>query len=504
MKKNVRLDKITDIAAKRGFFFPTAEIYNGSAGFWTYGHLGAMMKHRWENIWRCFFLGLNDNFFEIEGSNILPRKVFEASGHLESFNDPLIECKSCRFRFRADHFIEDEMNIAVEGLTAEAMDKLVKDNKLKCPKCGSELDNVRMFNMMFPVSVGAVKEEKAYLSPETAQNPYLSFKREFFALREKLPMGLAVIGKAFRNELSPRQGFFRLREFTQAELQIFFDPAKLNESDRWPEIKGAKLRLLLAKDRENEKITEIACEEANKSLKLPKLYLVHMAMVQKFYLEALSIPKERFRFRELSEEERAFYNKIHFDIELNLETLGGFKEIGGVHYRGDYDLSHHQAHSKEKLEVFIDNKRFIPNVLELSFGVDRNIWALMDIFFKEEKERALFNFPKKIAPFDVAVFPLVNKDKLPEKAEQVYESLRQEFAVFFDAKGSIGRMYRRMDEVGCPYMITVDHQALKDGTVTIRNITDMKQIRVKINYLKETIDSLLQDKVEFAKAGKPV
>ncbi len=502
MKKNLKLDKITDIATKRGFFFPTAEIYNGPAGFWTYGHLGTIMKRRWENLWRCFFLGLHDNFFEIEGSNILPQKVFEASGHLESFNDPLIECKSCHFRFRADHFVEDELNISVEGLSAESMDKLVKDNMLKCPKCGSELEKVRWFNMMFPVSVGAVKEEKAYLSPETAQNPYIAFKREFFALREKLPVGLAVIGKAFRNELSPRQGFFRLREFTQAELQIFFDPAKINEAEHWSEVKDTKLRLFLVKDRKANKIIEMTCGEASKTLKLPEFYLYHMAMVQKFYLTSLKIPKERFRFRELSEEERAFYNKIHFDVELDLETLNGWKEVAGVHYRGSHDLERHQKYSKEKLEVFIDNKRFVPHVLELSFGVDRNIWALMDIFFKEEKERTLFTFPKLLVPFDVALFPLVNKDNLPKKAQEIYESLRSHFAVFFDSKGSIGRMYRRMDEIGCPYMITVDHQALKDDTVTIRTIEDMKQIRVKLKDLKETIDALLQGKIEFAKAGK--
>lgn len=503
MKQNPKLDKIINIATKRGFFYPTAEIYNGPAGFWTYGHLGTTMKRRFENLWRCYFLSLDDNYYEMEGSYILPKRVFESSGHLKNFNDPLTECKRCHFRFRADHLIEDELNVNVEGLTSDAMDKLILDNKLKCPKCGGELDKIKWFNMMFDVKVGATGEEIAYLSPETAQNPYLSFKRQFFALREKLPMGLAMIGRAFRNEVSPRQGFFRLREFTQAELQIFFNPDDLDKCKDWNEIKDYKLSLFLQQDRKSNKITQISCEEANKKLKLPKFYVYHLAKMQQFYLNSLKIPKNKFRFKELSSGERAFYNKIHFDAELYFETLNGFKECSGLHLRGSYDLTQHQKGSGENLEVNINNKKVLCNVLELSFGVDRNIWALLDIFFKEEKERTLFLFPKKLAPVDVAVFPLVNKDGLAEKSEEVYNKLKSEFVIFFDNKASIGRMYRRMDEAGCSHMITIDHQTLKDNSVTIRNIEDMKQVRVKISELNVILKKLLNDELEFNKAGKP-
>ncbi len=484
-----KAEKILNIATKRGFFYPTAEYYGAKAGFWTYGHLGTLMKHKWQNLWRKFFLSLNDNYYEIEGSSILPEKVFESSGHLKNFNDPLTECKQCHFRFRADQYLEDELKINVDGLSDIALNKLIKDNKLKCVKCGGPLTDVKWFNMMFDVKIGATGEDLAYLSPETAQNPFLSFKRQFLAQREKLPLGLAMIGKAFRNEIAPRQGFFRLREFTQAELQIFFDPADIETCESWDNIKKEKLRVLLAE--EKKKIVEITAEELQKKYELPKFYLYHMVKIQEFYLKVLEIPKEKFRFRELSKEERAFYNKIHFDIELDLETLGGFKEVAGLHFRGSYDLTKHQEGSGEKLEVTINEngttKRLIPNVLEVSFGVDRNIWALLDIFFKEEKERTLFTFSSKTAPIEVAVFPLVKKDKLPEKAREIYNLLKEHFTTSYDESGSIGRMYRRVDELGVSAMITIDHQTLKDKTITLRDRNSMKQIRVKT---KELVDVL--------------
>ncbi len=254
-----KLKEITNIAEKRGIFFPSAEIYGGKSGFYTYGHLGKLLKNRFEDLWRGYFL--EEGFWEIEGNSILPQAVFEASGHLKNFNDPLTECKSCHFRFRADQFVEDALKIKAEGLSVEDLDKLIKENKLKCPKCGSQqLTKAEWFNMMFPITIGAAgSKDISYLSPETAQNPYLSFKREFEALRRKLPFGLAMIGKAFRNEISPRQLFFRLREFTQAEVQIFFDPAELDTHTEWKRISGYKLLLQSVKDRKEDKVSEVSC-----------------------------------------------------------------------------------------------------------------------------------------------------------------------------------------------------------------------------------------------------
>ena len=492
-----KAEKIISIAAKRGFFFPSGEIYKEKAGFWTYGHLGTLMKQKWENLWRSYFLSLNPNYYEIDDVNILAKEVFESSGHLKHFNDPLTECKKCSTRFRADEILE-EHGINAQGLSDIELSKLIQKNKIKCPNCNSELSQVKFFNMMFELRVGATGKEIMYLRPETAQSPYLAFKREFLALREKLPMGLAVIGKAFRNEISPRQGFFRLREFTQAELQIFFDPDKINNAESFEDVEKYKI-IIKFDDKETK---EYSCKELNSKHQLPKFYIYHMAKVQQFYLEILKIQKKLFRFRELPEKERAFYNKIHFDIELNLETLDGFKEVSGLHYRGSHDLGGHQEGSKAKLEVIIDNKRFIPHVLELSFGVDRNIWALLDIFYKEEKERTLFNFPYKVSPIETAIFPLVKKDKLPEIAKSIFHELRQDLTATYDESGSIGRMYRRVDEIGCPFMITIDHGTLKNSDVTIRERETMQQIRVKISELKNILQKLLSNEIEFAKAGK--
>jgi len=236
---------------------------------------------------------------------------------------------------------------------------------------------------------------------------------------------------------------------------------------------------------------DIKCSE----LDLPKFYSYHLAKIQQFYLDVLKIPKEKFRFRELDEKERAFYNRIHFDIELNVESLNGFVECGGLHYRGDYDLKNH------KISVNYDGKNIYPYVLELSFGVDRNILALMDIFYKKEKERELFLFNRNITPVEVAVFPLVNKDNIPKKAEEIYELIKSDFSAFYDCKGSIGKMYRRMDEIGCVAMLTIDHDSLKNNDITLRDRNSMKQIRVKIKDLKETLNKFL-DGVELKKLSK--
>ena len=481
---------IMDIATKRGLIYPSSEIYGSKAGFWTYGSLGTKIKNKWQNLWRNFFLSLNTNFYEIDDCTIMPKKVFESSGHLKNFTDPLTECEKCHFRFRADQLLEDELKLDIAGLKEEALTKLIRDHKLKCPKCKGNLMDVRFFNMMFDIKVGATGDDIMYLRPESAQSPYLAFKREFEATRRKLPLGLAVIGRVYRNEISPRQGFFRLREFIQAELQIFFDPDKVNEHENWNEVKDESLIIF-----SDKKLKKITCKELNEKLKIPKFYLYHMTKVQEFYLQVLEIPEKLFRFRELNQEERAFYNKIHFDIELNLETLGGWKEAGGVHYRTDHDLGGHQKGSNTKLEVTIDEdnkvKRFIPHVLELSFGVDRNVWALLDIFYKEEKERTLFSFPNKLAPIDAAVFPLVNKDKLPEIAEKVFlELFKQGFTVFYDDSGSIGKRYRRQDEIGTKNSLTIDFDSIKQNDVTLRDRDTMQQVRIKIKDLKENLNKI--------------
>ncbi len=499
IKVGSKIDEITSISSKRGFFFQTANIYGGKAGFFTYGHLGKTLKSNWEELWRKNIVAIDDNFYEIQSNNILPEAVFRASGHIENFNDPMTECKKCHFRFRADQFLEDNKIENAGSLKVDDMTSIIKEKKLKCPKCGGELSEVKQFNMMFPVNVG-FNEERAYLSPETAQAAYLSFKEEFSATRGKLPLGLAIIDKAYRNEISPRQMFFRLREFSQAELQIFFDKEKINEHPFWAKVKRNKLRIKF--DDKNE-IEEKTCEELNTMNKIPKFYLYHASKVQDFYLKILGISKEKFRLRELGEAERAFYNKIHFDVEVMLDTLGGFKEIAGIHYRSDHDLVGHSKVSGKNLEVFYDGKKILPHVLELSFGVDRNIWTLLDNFYFVGKEGSMFKFPAILSPIKAAIFPIVKGKKFEKIAEAVISELKKEFNIIYDKTGSIGRRYARNDEVGTPFCITIDGDSIKNKDVTIRERDTGRQIRVKISILKETLEKLINSEIKFEKAGKP-
>ena len=484
----MKSDEIMDVALRRGFIFPSSEIYGGISGFYDYGHLGTLMRKKWENAWRRHYLGLNPNFFEIDATHIMPKNVFVGSGHLENFNDPLTECEKCHSRFRADHLVEEFLERSAEGMSSEEMSSLLKESNIPCPKCGGHLLDVRMFNMMFELSVGASGEsEIAYLRPETAQGAFLAFKRSFNALRGKLPMGLAIVGRAYRNEISPRQGFYRLREFNQAELQVFFDPDTIEDHPDFESIKDVKLRMFPLQNRASGDVDDVTASDLNTNFGIPKFYIYHLAKIQEFYLDKMKFPRELFRFRELSEEERAFYNKIHWDVEVYTESLGGFKEMGGLHYRTDHDLGGHQNASGERLDVNVDGKKFVPHVLELSFGVDRNFWTLLDVFYKDEGDRKVISLPKEVAPFRAGIFPLQKKEDLEKVAKKVYTDLKECYDVFYDDSGSIGRRYRRQDEIGTPFGITVDFQTLEDNTVTIRERDSMNQHRVKLDEIWKNI-----------------
>ena len=478
-------ESIEEIAKSRGFFWLSSEIYGGLGGFYDYGHIGSLLKKKWENLWRKYFLSLDENFYEIEPCNIMHENVFKASGHIDSFVDPIVKCKKCKKSERADHIIEEQLKESFEGLSAEELTKIIKKHNVKCPACGGELEEVGILNMMFPVKAG---DATAYLRPETAQGAYVNFLRCYEHLRRKIPFGLAIVGKAYRNEINPRNSLIRMREFTQAELQIFFDPSKMEKHEKFSEIEEKKLRIKFSGKNEEW----ILCGDLN----LPKMYVYYLQKIQHFYLDILKIPEEKFRFRELSEEERAFYNRIHFDIELKISGI--WREVGGLHYRTDHDLKGHEKISKQKMQISENGNKFMPHVLELSFGVDRNIYALLDVGYHEEKvkeeERIIFRLPKCVSPYDCAVFPLVSKDSLPERAKEVRKTLSSMFSVFYDESGSIGRRYRRMDEIGVSACITIDHQTLEDGTVTLRDRDSMKQDRVKIDELCSEIYKFLEGK----------
>ncbi len=500
-------EEVWSLSVRRGFLWPSADLYGGVAGLYDYGHNGARMRRNWEDLWSEHFLGLNDSYVLVDTTTILPEAALKASGHVDHFTDILVECGKCHETYRGDHLIESATHEEHEGLSAEETLAKIRELRIRCPKCGGEIASARPFMMMFPLAIGPFGKDRAYLRPETAQGAYLNFKREFEALRRKLPMGLAIIGRAYRNEISPRQGTYRMREFLQAELQIFFDPASFDVSDH--ETKPRNVRAGGTDQRRHRQLrVALADEKSSPTAKdcdpedlldrgLPPWYVDHMGHIQSFYLDRLGVPRERFRFAELGEQERAFYNRIHFDIQIDQESIGGFREVGGLHYRGDHDLGGHGTGSRTPQEVTVDGKKVLPHVLELSFGVDRNVWALLDIGYAKN-ERTVLRLPARIAPVAVGVLPLLNKDGLPEKAHLVYGLLRGRFPAFYDDAGSVGRRYARLDEIGTPFCVTVDHVTFKDETVTVRERDTAKQVRVTITKLPSTLDQLLRGDVSFA------
>ena len=474
-------EQLQELLLKRGIIYPHAEPYGSVAGSYDYGSNGFEIKRRVENEWRSFFLNLHNNFHEIQTCNIMPERVFKASGHLEHFNDPIAECSKCGTQVRADHLVSEALGESFEGLSPDELNALIKKHNLVCPKCHSPFKEIEAFTLMFPVSIGAGENKKtAYLRPETAQGPYVSFKREFRVNREKLPLGLAIVGKAFRNEISPRQMTLRQREFTQAELQIFFDPEELPPAD-YASVKNDKLMFKLASEKD-AKLRTVA--EVGKLTGMPEFFLFYLAKDWEF-MGRIGL-SEHARLAQLSEEEKAFYNKYHIDIEILMPSFEKWVEVAGFHYRTDHDLSGHARVSGQKMNV--PRKGYVPHVLELSFGVDRLVFALLDTSFRQGKEGWYFAIPPKLAPYDAGVYPLANKGGLPELAEKVAASLRAcGLRVSYDSGGSIGRRYARADEIGVPFGITIDFDTPKDKTVTVRDRDTQKQERVKIDGLCDYI-----------------
>jgi glycyl-tRNA synthetase len=486
----VKLDELYALLKRRGVLWPSAELYGGSQGLYDYGPLGHALKRRIESAWESWFLGLSPRYHRIEPAEILPEAVVRASGHLENFTDPEVTCGNCGAAFRADTVLEKVRPDGVDGLSPAQIGELVQSHRVKCPSCGKEALSVpRPFNMMFGLDLGVTGKEKGYLEPETAQASFLSFPRMWDVGRRALPLGIAVVGHAYRNEIAPRQVLFRMRAFTQAELQIFFDPAEF--APELGPLGSLALPVLRAEDRlaGNETVREVAAEELVRSGGLPEFYVYHLAQSYRFYRDVLGYRPASIRFYEKSKEERAFYNRIQFDIEVELESLGGFRELGAVHYRGDYDLGRHAQASGQDLHVTPTNHPpVLPHVLELTFGVDRNLWALADQHLAQDGERRLWRLPAYLAPVPVAVFPLLWKEHSAE-ALRIVERLREAgLPAAFDDTGTIGKRYARADEAGTPYCLTVDHETLDPagagfGTVTLRDRDTKAQERVTIDAL---------------------
>ena len=471
-------DQIMQLAVERGFYFPSCEVYaDAQAGFWEYGPSGVSLKNKFVELWRRELVR-RDRMMEIDGSQIMSKSVFMASGHLSSFADPIIGCQKCKSIFRADKLITEITSIIVpESADLVEFDKVILEKNIVCPKCKGIFEKARKFNMMFEVGIGP-ESESAYLRPETCQSIFVDFPRLFKTMRGKLPIGIAQVGKSFRNEISPRQSLLRLREFYQAEIEVFCNPNKLDNLEKFSEVENTEIRIMV-----EDNIKTMTCKQALDAGILPnKLVAYYLGLLIEFY-QKTGIDVTRSRFRKLGDKEKAFYASVAFDFEV--ETTTGWLELVACNYRSDYDLKSHANVSKEKFEVLDDDLKVLPHVFELSMGIDRSLYTILEHSFRDDKEndRVVLSLKPYLAPVHVGVLSLMKKDGLAEKTDEVFFNLRTKYDSFLDHSGAIGRRYRRLDEVGAPFAVTIDHQTLEDQTVTVRIRDSMNQERIKISDL---------------------
>ncbi len=451
--ENTGLSKIVALAKRRGFIYPGSEIYGGVANTYDYGPVGTELLRNIRSLWWETFVHRRDDIVGLEGSLISHQEIWKASGHVGGFADALVDCKNCKLRKRADHLIEEslsgEKEVKVEGLSDEELDKIISENKILCPNCGKhDWTKVRKFNLLFPVHLGIVEGDQslAYLRGETAQGMFVNFKNVMESNRVKLPFGIAQLGKSFRNEITPGNSVFRTLEFEQGEIEFFFDP----EVSNWEE-----------------------------------LYEDWKSKMWQFITKTIGIREENLRWREHSDEERSFYSKRTEDLEYKFPF--GFKELWGLAYRTDYDLSQHEKGSGKELKV-VDSqtgKKTLPHVIEPAVGINRIFLMALSDAYEETESRTVLKLSPKLAPFKAAVFPLLaNKPELMSKAQEIYKDLSQSCYINFDARGNIGKRYLAQDEIGTPYCITVDFDTLDSDTVTVRDRDTMEQVRMKISELR--------------------
>lgn len=442
---NDTMEKIVSLAKRRGFIYQGSDVYGGLAGTWDYGPLGVALKRNIMNLWWQHFVDSRDDMYGVDAAILMNQKVWQASGHVDTFVDPLCEDTVNHRRFRTDHILKDN-GVNPDGMTMEQMDAAVVENDIKSPD-GNPLSKSRTFNMMFMTHVGATNDESSvsYLRPETAQGIFTNFKNVVDSFYPDLPFGIAQQGKAFRNEIAPRDFIFRSREFEQMEIEYFVHP------EAW----------------------EQAFDELLKS--------THE------FLESLGLSPDHIHELDVPAEDRAHYSKKTIDIEYDYPI--GREELMGIAYRTDFDLGNIQRVSKKSMEYQVkgSNERFVPHVIEPSFGVERALMAVLSESYREDEQngekRVYLALPKHLAPIKFAVSPLLkNKPELVEKARQVYSALKKKYgAVMWDDNGNIGKRYRRQDEIGTPKCIVIDFQTLEDGTVTVRDRDTTEQQRVNID-----------------------
>ena len=455
-KKENIMEELVSLCKRRGFVFPSSEIYGGFSAIYDYGHYGTLLKNNIRDSWWKHMVQYRDDVVGLDSAIFMHPTTWVASGHVDSFDDPQVDCRKCKARMRADHVLEafdivaDKMPI--EFINAE-LDKLRAEGKLKCVNCGStDITEAKRFSLMVKSNLGsptdALSEENVvYLRPETCGGIYLEYKNTVDSTRVKLPFGIAQVGKAFRNEIVARQFVFRTREFEQMEMQYFLHPSVMDEKyDMWKAVRW------------------------------------------QWYLD-LGIAKEDIRW--YKHEKLAHYASQAYDIEYNYRSIGGFKEVEGIHARGNWDLSQHAKHSGKALD-YVDEKtgkKFIPHIMETSVGLGRLFLMFLDKAYTvedlgEEKTRAVLKLPKSLAPIKVAVFPLMkNKPELVVKAREIYDALKMQYMCEFDDNGNVGKRYRRQDEIGTPYCVTIDFDTLEKNVVTVRDRDTMKQESVAVEDL---------------------
>ncbi len=454
------MDTLVALCKNRGYIYPGSEIYGGLANTWDYGPLGCELKNNVKAAWRQKFIQEQPNIVGLDAAILMNPETWVASGHVGGFSDPLIDCKECKTRHRADKLIEEwaheqGKDMIADGMSDEELINFINENKIPCPKCGkTNFTDIRKFNLMFKTFQGVTEDKTSeiYLRPETAQGIFVDFKNVLRTSRKKMPMGIAQIGKAFRNEITPGNFTFRTREFEQMELEFFCKP-------------GTDLE-----------------------------WFEYWRKYCKDWLLNLGIKEENIRLRDHSKEELVFYSKATTDIEFAFPF--GWGELWGIADRTDYDLSRHIEHSKEDLtyQDAESGERYVPYCIEPSLGADRMVLAFLCNSYDEEKidendTRVVLHLHPALAPYKVAVLPL--SKKLSEKAKEVYAKLSKKFMCDYDEAGSIGKRYRREDEIGTPYCVTIDFDTLEDDTVTIRDRDTMEQIRLKIDDVANWVEEKL-------------
>lgn len=573
-----RILAINELARRRGFYWQSYEIYGGVGGFVTYGMLGAKLKQNIEKKLRDLFVN-ELGIMEIESPVIAPSEVFEASGHVRSFKEPMIECKKCKKKYRADHLLRESVRISqteLEKLELKELGQAIERHQVHCPECGGSFAEPKQFLTMFKTVIGPYSKSIGYGRPEAAQGIFVEFNRLYRLARDKLPFGVMQIGRALRNEISPRQGLIRLREFTIADLEFFFDPEEPN-CYLLKDLENEKLRLLLAVDKQrmSDHITEVTVKEAlEKRIIMSEWQAVFMALAKKLLID-LGVPAEKQRFTEKNSWERAHYSSQSFDQEVQVQRWG-WVEVSGHAYRTDYDLKSHmersgvdmyafKKHEKpiekdqliikpkavklgpilkeetakvtellskidvEEFEASIERKgyfmlgkykilpdqinivrqkvvergrRFVPHVVEPSFGSDRLFFVALEYAYRVKENRVILGLPRNLVPTQIGVYPLMNKDDLPEKSMEVYRTLVSNgFVSMYDDAGSIGRRYARADEIGVQLGVTVDYDTLVDDTVTIRDRDSWKQVRSQISDLVKLFHRYFKLEIDFEQLG---